>query len=241
MVKKGIFVLLVIVAFVGGGVLGGFLGATFFSASPTESPIEPYSHTILIDGINDFYLDRELFNTSSSASGFYGYISWDSNYFYVGLNDSNDISGINPDIYLLIYFGNGNLGTTIGKLYNTQQPNLAFNTSHHFWWRSDVLTCGMDAWNGTNWADTDLNFTGEWSRAGAYFESRFLLENLGSPSSLKLHISMIYTGGGTPSTWCSIPHNSVDAGGANDPDYISYYDFDLEDTTAPNTYIPLYP
>ncbi|MBN1801131.1 MAG: hypothetical protein JW891_06460 [Candidatus Lokiarchaeota archaeon] len=244
MAKNGITVFLVILAFVAGGVLGGFLGITFFGAppagTPSDTPIEPYSHTIVIDGVNDFYLDRERFNTSSSASGFFGYITWDSDYLYVGLNGS-DISNAGLNYYLLIYIGANSSGTTLGKTYNTQQPEIAFSATHHFWWRTGDGSSGMDAWNGTYWDETGLNFTGEWNQTGAYFESRFLLENLGTPSSIKLHVSMIYSEDFSETTWSSVPHNSLDVSGSYDPDYESYYEFDLEDIIAPNTYIPLYP
>ena len=39
-------------------------------------------HTITVDGSNDFVAD-ETFSTSSS--GFYGYITWDSSNLYIGM------------------------------------------------------------------------------------------------------------------------------------------------------------
>jgi hypothetical protein len=191
-----------------------------------------YSHTILIDGVNDFITGDEDFTTSTG--GYTGYVSWDASYLYIGMNGA-DIGSNDPLRWLLIYLG-GSAGTTSGLIYNTQQPNLPFLARYHVCWRADNSYTNAMEWTG-NWTDLGWDFTGDVSRSGNYLEMRIPLADIGSPTSINLHICMINEAGGIEWTSAAVPYSSFSDG--YNPNYSKYYSFDFTLSAKPNSYSPL--
>jgi hypothetical protein len=186
-----------------------------------------YSHTIAIDGVNDFTAD-ETFATTSA--GYTGYLAWDDTYLYVGL-DGSDVSSNDANKFILVYIS-GTAGTTTGVTYNTQQPTLAFPAAYNVSWKADNSLTDALAWSGTAWAEANWNFTGDVFQNGNYFEMRIPLVNIGSPSSVSVDVSMINATAFHEATYSGVPSTSFTDG--YNPSYAEYLQLDLQGSTVPN-------
>lgn len=196
-------------------------------------------HTITIDGTNDFSSD-ETFTTTST--GYTTYITWDQNNLYIGYEGADINAGINPQYkWILIYFDTdpqttptSGTGTTVGQLYNTQQPNLPFSANFHFRWKGDNSYTNMGKWTGSSW-DYGAG-SGYWSgshvRSGTYIEFSFPLSDLGNPSQLYICTNMINEEAGFEWTYAGNPNDMFSDG--YDPDYLHYYGFNLTSGISPN-------
>lgn len=193
--------------------------------------IEAYTHTIAIDGGNDFTA-AESFATSSG--GFSGYVSWDSSALYIGFLGA-DVSANSPTRWLLVYLSGGANTTTTGVTYNTQGPSLPYAAGYHLRWRTDDLYTDLQNTDGATWSS--ITWSGSSARNGDFVELSIPLADLGSPTSLSVHLSMINEQGGNEWSWASVPDSSFSDG--VDPDYTRYYDFDLTGAADPSSYTPL--
>jgi hypothetical protein len=187
-----------------------------------------YSHTIVIDGVKDFTAD-ETFETSSTGSGFTGYISWDSQYLYIG-REGYFLDGGGETDWLLVYIG-GPTGTTTGLVYNTQQPSLAFGAGYHIRWRGDDVYVNLLEYNGATWVDA--GWPGDAHMAGEYLEMRVPLTSIGSPSMVQVHLNVT----SHDISYAAVPSTSFTDG--YDPDYTKYFEFDLTSPAVPISYTPL--
>ncbi len=194
--------------------------------------VQPYQHTIAIDGVNDFAAP-EIFQTTSGT--FLGYISWDTAYLYVGM-DGSDVGSGDPNRWVVVYLG-GTTGTTTGVTYNTQTPALPFSAGYHVRWKTDNTYTNALAFDGTGWVDAAWDFTGNVMQQGTFMEMRIPLANIGSPTSIAVHLCMINETGGGEWTWAGVPTNSFVDG--IDPDYGHYFQFDLTSSATPVSYTPL--
>jgi hypothetical protein len=186
-----------------------------------------YSHTIAIDGVNDFTAD-ETFATTSA--GYTGYLAWDDTYLYVGL-DGSDVSSNDANKFILVYIS-GTAGTTTGVTYNTQQPTLPFSAEYHVRWKANNTFTDALAWNGSSWADANWDFTNDVFQNGNYFEMRIPLVNIGSPTSVAVDVSMINQASGVEFTYSGVPSTSFTD--KYNPNYAEYLQLDLQGTTVPN-------
>ncbi len=78
-----------------------------------------YSHTIVIDGYNDFVAATERIGTTSP--GYDAWVTWDSTHLYVGYSGT-DIAASDSHKWMLLYFDflSGSAGLPVGVTYNTQ-------------------------------------------------------------------------------------------------------------------------
>jgi len=90
-------------------------------------------------------------------------------------------------------------------------------------------------WGGSNWAASTFN--GDAARSGNYVEISVPLTDIGSPATVRLHISMVNATDTAEWTYAGVLDSSFADG--NDPDYTKYYEFDLSGVQAPNAYSPL--
>jgi hypothetical protein len=193
-----------------------------------------YTHTVVIDGVNDF-LPEETF--TSSTVGHVGYVAWDDTYLYLGMN-SPDLAADSPLVWLVAYLG-GAAGTTAGVTYNTQQPQLGFDARWHLHWRASDDLGGALEWTGMSWVDPGFGPAANSDDAGSsgtFVELRVALADLGDPASLDLHLGMLREENLNEASWAAVPSSSYVDG--YDPDYTKHYAFDLLGSTWPNDYVP---
>jgi hypothetical protein len=193
-----------------------------------------------IDGTNDFAAGEKL---ATSSPGYDAYVSWDEKKIYLGMSGGDVGSGSSSKWVLVYVDGNpGNAGTTTGQSYDcsggckTQQAQLAFNAGFHLRWKADGSYTFLQKWNGTAW--TDVGPISTFARKGTFWEVSLLRSILGSPTTLKLHMSMVIEQPGVEWTYAGVPSSSF-KDGDNNPAFKKYYELDLADTSkAPNTYAP---
>ncbi len=207
-------------------------GSSYDEVIITSQP-ESYSHTISIDGMNDFTVADEMFQTSSM--GYNGYITWDNDYLYLGYKGP-DIANSNPAIYLNIYLG-GTPGTTTGRMMNTQQPVLSFSAGHNIIWNTSNSVFQSYSFDGSSWITSSLVTPSDISRSSDFVEMRIPLASIGSPDKLKVHLNMLNATPGNEWSWGAVPSASFVDG--YDPDYTKYFEFNLKDNVKPNQYTPL--
>lgn len=192
-----------------------------------------YSHTIIIDGTNDFNANENF--TTTSSPNYEGYMAWDQDYIYFGLYGDDFISSTSNK-WVLIYIGNGSIGTTTGQAYTSQTPTLPFSATHHIRWRLDDTDLTAYEWTGS-WTNALWDFIGDAYRdtSNKFFELRIPLVDIGSPSDVSVHISMIDEV--APWTYAGVPSTSFTDG--IDPNYATYFQFDLDGTKTPTEYTPI--
>ncbi len=190
------------------------------------------SHTITIDGVNDFAGDE----TFSGTSGSTWYVTWDANNLYFGLNASDVGSGSSTE-FVWLYLDTdpqpgaaGGNGTSAGLTYNTQQPALPFNADYHFRWKADNTYMNLQQWNGSAWVDGTQTGIQAYQQ-GAFVEVRIPLANLGSPQQLYLTGGMLNEASGGEWTFFLLPATNSEG---YDPDLSNYYGFVLVDGVSPN-------
>ncbi|HQF26026.1 MAG TPA: hypothetical protein PL065_21345, partial [Polyangiaceae bacterium] len=123
-----------------GGSTGGTGGAT--GGTGGTGGATTYSHTITIDGTNDFAAE-ETFETTTSS--FQGFIAWDANNLYVGLSGS-DVGQASPTVFFVVYLG-GSGGTTTGVTYQSQTPQLPFEAKWQVHWKANNSNTRAAQWN----------------------------------------------------------------------------------------------
>lgn len=186
-----------------------------------------YFHTITIDGVNDF-ASNETFATSST--GYTGYVAWDNAYLYVGMSGA-DVGANSATKWLLLYFS-GTPGTTTGVTYNTQQPTLPFAARWHARWRTNNGYTNAQLWSGSAWGEASWDFTGDVYQTGTFVEMRVPLVDIGSPTTLSLHMGMLNEQSGVEGTYAAVPSTSYANG--YDPNYGKYLELALTGSVAPN-------
>ena len=156
----------------------------------------PNSHTITIDGNKDFLSGYEQFPTTSAS--YYGYVTWDSTYLYLGMEGA-DIDSNDAAKWILIYLdGIATNTSTTGRTYNTQAPTLPFSAGYHIAWSTDNGSTTAMTYDGASWSDASWDFTGDVSQSGTFMEMRIPLADIGvtPPATVNLHMSMINEAGG---------------------------------------------
>ncbi len=202
-------------------------------ARPWDAGAPPYTHTIAIDGTNDFVTADERF--ASSSAGYFGYAAWDSTYLYVGF-EGPDVGANSATRWVFVYLG-GAPGTTAGVTYNTQQPALPFPAAYHVGWRSDNGLTQALSWNTSAWIDAGWDFTGDVFQTGSFMELRIPRADIGSPATVSLHLSMINEQGGVEGTYAAVPSGSFADG--YDPDYARFFSFSLIGPDKPTDHASL--
>lgn len=204
------------------------LAATFTS----DGFVTRYYHTITIDGIDDFSNGETL---ATSTLGHNAKVAWDDTFVYVGM-DSPDVGSGNGAVWVVAYFG-GDMGTTTGEQYNTQQPLLPFAAQWHLRWRADDMYTGVEAFDGAGWSDAPFTINpGDVYRGGNLVEMRIARANLGDPDILELHLGILREQEFDEASWAATPSSSYSDG--YDPDYAAYYAFDLSASELPIQYDP---
>lgn len=206
---------------------GNPLGTTWES---TDGFLTRYFHTVTIDGTNDFVTADERFD--SSSAGYFGFLAWDRDTLFVGIEGA-DIGSGSATKWVLVYLG-GTGGTTAGQTYNTQSPTLPFDAKWHVRWRADNLFTDTQEWGGASWASASWNASA--FQSGTFVELAIPRAELGSPATLPVHVSMINEAGGAEATFSVVPATSIAADGY-DPDYAAHLVLDLDGSTVPTAHV----
>lgn len=192
--------------------------------------VTPYSHTIQINGQNDF-LAGETFQATSG--GFRGFITWDANFLYFGM-DNGDVNSHSSTKWVLIYLSGPGASTTTGQVYNTQQPGLPFPAKYHIRWKADNSFTNTMVWSGSSWVDAGWSWAGNAFQSGNYVEFRVPRSLIGSPTGVNVHMSMINEQPFAEGTYSGVPSTSFFDG--YDRDYGKYFHFNLLSPNAPSSY-----
>ena len=198
----------------------------------TTSIVNYSSHTISIDGINDFVVADEQFN--STSTGYNAYFAWDANYFYIGYKGT-DIGISSSSRWLAIYL-DGTPGTTTGMTLNTQTPTLPFVSKYLFLWRTSNDFFGSWVYNGSSWSGPTAVSISDYNKSNNYIEMRISRASLGNPSKVKVHLNMLNEAPGSEWTYGGVPGNSFND--SYNPGFLHYYQFDFTNTIKPVDYVP---
>lgn len=110
-----------------------------------------YSHTIVIDGTNDF-TSNEIFTTTSDAAGYDAYVSWDATNLYVGYSGDDIGTSASGSKFVLVYFDTVTGGSPTSEQYNTQAHTLPFAADAYFVWKTDGTYAAFKTWSGSSWS-----------------------------------------------------------------------------------------
>ena len=196
-----------------------------WSTSTKIYSLNPYSHTIVVDGQNDFNAADAL-QTMCSTWPDQAYLSWDANRIYLGWDGTYFSTGE----VISAYFGDGVQGTNISDTpARTIMPGAKM--LYHLRWQNTTLNPVLRKWNVTNsvWEDSTipvvLGYTGG-TGGPAYVEFSFLRSDIGSPSNLRFNV-WIWGGGWITGVPCTLP-GTMNANSFN---------FDLTAASTPSSYV----
>jgi hypothetical protein len=209
-------------------------GGATEDGGPTEEDSGSSGTTHKIDGDNDFK-PAEKFVTSSTGTGYEGFIAWDTKNLYIGMAGNDIGAGASATKWVLIYVDGGASTTQTGQAYGAQQPTLPFGASFHIGLKTDLSFINKQKWDGGAWVDAGVTFIPVAQRKNGFMEVAIPRNAIGNPSTVKVHVSMINEASGSEWTYSAMPSTSLTDG--PDPNYSKYFQFDLNDTTkAPNSY-----
>jgi hypothetical protein len=209
-------------------------------ASASDAPAEaaadsgPLPH--LIDGVNDFAPGEALATSSITPNLYRAFIAWDAANVYFGFEGIDLGPGASASKFVLVYL-DGASGTTTGLRYNTQQPTLPFPARYHLRYKTDKTYTNAQEWTGAAWTDATVSVPITAASSGSFVEMSIARSAIGSPSRLKVHMSMINEATGAEWTYAGVPSTSFTDG--PNRSYTKYFDFDLGSPQAPNLYAPL--
>jgi hypothetical protein len=209
----------------------GFTVATP-APSPTPAPGSVYSHTVVIDGTNDFVQSNEGFQTSSSGAGYTTYVAWDASNLYLAMTGS-DIGSGSTTKWFQAYVG-GSAGTMTGQTYNTQTPALPFPAKWHVRWKASNDFTDAQVWTGSAWTEANWNFNGRVFKNGTFLEMSIRRSDIGSPAHVPIVVDMVNETANLESTYAGTPHDTFVLHDGYDRDFSKWYDFDFSATLPPN-------
>lgn len=213
-----------------GGAAGtsGAAGAAGTGQGGTGGTPAAWSHTIFIDGSNDFNSEEDF---PTSSSGYTAYITWDSSNIYVGM-EGVDVGSLSDTKWVLIYLS-GSSGTTTGQTYASQQPTLPFSAHWHLRWKTSNWS-SMQVFS-SSWGEAAWDLSGDIHQTGNFVEFKIPLSDLGYPVSVSMHVCMLNEASGGEWTYAGVPSDSFADG--TDPNFTKYFEFDLKASKAPGQYV----
>jgi hypothetical protein len=199
-------------------------GMTWSTSTKTYS-LNPYSHTIVVDGANDFNAANDELQ-SCIPGPTHVYTSWDATRIYFGWSGLTFSSGE----ILSAYFGDGVQGTSTTDTPAMPMPIDGTKVLYHLRWQNTNLNPVLRKWNTTTsaWEDSTIPVTLGYTGGGAtYVEFSVLRSDIGSPQSLKW-FGAVRMPSPAPGYWTAA------APAPNCPTFGGYYfDFNLLAATTP--------
>lgn len=159
------------------------------SDAETDGPpgVEPYRHTIAIDGTDDFAaVDR--FDTTSPS--FAAMVSWDATNLYIGYSGPDLDPGVGGagTKWLFVYLDSAAGGAPASQQYNTQSAALPFEADHYLRHKADGTVNSLESYDGVTWATTTSPVS---AQGTSFFEMSISRATLGSPTAIRLIAYMI--------------------------------------------------
>ncbi len=147
-------------------------------------------HTLNIDGLNDFKVATEKFNTTSNST-LPAYVTWDNQYLYVGFSGSTPSGTVTDnDRAYHIYLDTdpqSNPTTGTGSVYGSAwrfSPMLPFTANYHYAFKTVNNEEVKQYYNNSFWANATFA-TNNWKGAG-FWEARIKLSDIGNPTKIYL-------------------------------------------------------
>lgn len=196
--------------------------------------------TINIDGINDFNLTNEKFSTSSI--GYFSYITWDSQFLYLGYEGNDVGSGQSSNKWIIFYIDtdpqqtamNGT-GTTSAIGFNTQNWSLPFSANYMIQIRTDEGENKLNQYNGSGWNEVSPNNIDIYDNNSTnYIEIKVPLSKIGNPKQINILSYFINAQAFNEWTYGANPSNSISDGYKSSGTFTTFYNFYLIDKIIPN-------
>jgi hypothetical protein len=149
----------------------------------------PWKHTIVVDGVNDYYLAQEKFQTTSI--GYEAFITWDDSNIYVAYTGPDIGSTASPDKWLFVYIDvdpGMATGPASAERYNTQAPKFptGFGAEFYMRWRTDNTDAAIKKWDSTGASWTFVTTMGTRQKLGGFVELRIPRSTLGTSTKFGL-------------------------------------------------------
>ncbi|MBU0741769.1 hypothetical protein KKG45_02970 [bacterium] len=194
---------------------------------PGSSFGDPYVHTIVIDGTNDFNSGDIFTSTSGSYTA---YLTWDATHFYIGC-EGPDVGANDPQRRLLVYIDPGpGPGAASGLIYNTQSPSFSdILPKYHFAWQTSGASQFWE-WTGSSWSTT--TDPSSFAVSGNFVELSLPLGAVDDPTTFGLAMFMINEASLFEWTYAGMPDDAFTDG--YDPDVITHFAGNLSSSLPPN-------
>jgi hypothetical protein len=157
------------------------------AASDAPDAPSPYTHTITIDGKDDF-TSSEFFPTTTGA--FHAHVAWDTSALFIGYDGPDIAAGVvgAGTKWVFAYIDTGSAaGSATGKTYNTETPAFPAGLRPLFYlrWKVDDSFITLENYSGGAWSSVN-NPNVTHARGGTFVEFRVPFATLGNPSAVSL-------------------------------------------------------
>jgi hypothetical protein len=207
--------------------------------APLDAPAvsgSAYSHTIVIDGVDDFTPD-EAFTTTTATYG--ANVTWDATNIYVGYT-GDDISGTtsSPSTkWLFVYIDadpGAATGSTTSDMYNTEQATFpsGFGAEYYARWKCDGTFSSIQQYGSGAW--TMSATTLDVARSGNYVELAFPRSLLGGSTKAGVLTYMLNEEDNSEGQYAGIYVGNFTDGYAADLAITDYLAADFTSSRVPN-------
>lgn len=197
----------------------------------------PWTHTITIDGTNDFFAEHEKFTTTTT--GYDAFLTWDATNVYFGMAGADVGTTTSPTKWVFLYI-DVDPGTSLGALnsekYNTQQAKLptAYGAEYYLRWKTDDSYATIEKWNLPTSKWTTLTTTVERMRSGNFVEFKVPRATLGAATTFGLVSYMINERATVESTYGGLYSGNFTDGYAALKNLTKYLSADTLSPASPN-------
>jgi len=169
----------------------------------------PWKHTIVVDGVNDYYLAQEKFQTTSI--GYEAFITWDDSNIYVAYSGADIGSSASANKWVFAYIDvdpGMATGPASAERYTNQAPRFpaGFGAEYYLRWRTDNADAAIKNWDGASWAFVTTTVTKQ--KLGGYVELRFPRSTLGTSTRFGLVTFMMNEQAGGEWTYAGLYSDS---------------------------------
>jgi hypothetical protein len=195
-----------------------------------------YSHTIVIDGVNDFTPD-EAFTTTTATYG--AHVTWDVTNIYVGYT-GDDIAGTteSPSTKWLFVYIDADPGASTGsptsEMYNTEQATFpsGFGAEYYARWKCDGTFSSIQQYGSGAWTMSAMTL--DVARSGNYVELAFPRSLLGGSTKAGVLTYMLNEEDNSEGQYAGIYVGNFTDGYAAELSITEYLAADFTSSRVPN-------